>query len=199
MPRALPAQLPEYAELHCVSNFTFLRGASRPEELAARAAQLGYSALAITDECSLAGMARAHFAAAEHELKLIVGAEFRVADGPRLVLLATDRASYGDLSQLITTARGRSAKGSYRLDWNDLDGGVGGCLALLIPDREPDPESARRIANRFAGRAWIAAELLCGPDDRAQLDRLRELGRAFVPGPVGAQSVHDRRLPAGTV
>ena len=190
MPRALPAQLPEYAELHCVSNFTFLRGASRPEELAARAAQLGYSALAITDECSLAGMARAHFAAKEHKLKLVVGAEFRVTDGPRLVLLATDRATYGDLSQLITTARGRSAKGSYRLDWNDLDGGVGGCLALLIPDREPDPESARRIAEHFAGRAWIAAELLCGPDDRAQLDRLRELGRACGLPLVAAGDVH---------
>ena len=190
MPRALPAQLPEYAELHCVSNFTFLRGASRPEELAARAAQLGYSALAITDECSLAGMARAHFAAKEHKLKLVVGAEFRVTDGPRLVLLATDRATYGDLSQLITTARGRSAKGSYRLDWNDLDGGVGGCLALLSPDREPDPESARRIAEHFAGRAWIAAELLCGPDDRAQLDRLRELGRACGLPLVAAGDVH---------
>ena len=109
---APPAQLPEYAELHCVSNFTFLRGASRPEELAARAAQLNYTALAITDECSLAGAVRAHFAAKEHKLKLIIGAEFRIAGGPRIVLLATDRAAYGDLSQLITTARGRSANGS---------------------------------------------------------------------------------------
>src|SRR5471032_3192093 len=98
----MPLALPAYAELHCVSNFTFLRGASRPEELAARAAQLGYAALAVTDECSLAGVVRAHLAAKEHKLKLIIGAEFRLADGPKLVLLATDREAYGDLSQLIT-------------------------------------------------------------------------------------------------
>ena len=66
--------LPAYAELHCLTNFTFLRGASHPEELAERAAELGYSALAITDECSLAGVVRAHVAAKEHNLKLIIGA-----------------------------------------------------------------------------------------------------------------------------
>src|SRR6185436_7836001 len=151
----MSSALPAYAELHCVSNFTFLRGASRPEELAARAAQLGYAALAITDECSLAGIVRAHVAARECNLKLIVGAEFRIAGGPRLVLLAPGLAAYGDLSQLITTARGRSAKGSYRLDWSDLDRGAGGCLALLVPDRVPDAAAARRLADRFAGRAWI--------------------------------------------
>jgi len=186
----MPLALPAYAELHCVSNFTFLRGASRPEELVGRAAHLGYSALAITDECSLAGMARAHFAAKEHKLKLIIGAEFRLADNSKLVLLATGREAYGDLSQLITAARGRGAKGSYHLDWNDLDGGAGGCLALLVPDREPDPEAARRIADRFAGRAWIAAELLCGFDDRAQLERLRELSLACGLPLVAAGDVH---------
>jgi error-prone DNA polymerase len=66
---------PSYAELHCLTNFTFLRGASHPEELVERAARLGYSALAITDECSLAGVVRAHAAAKAHGLKLIVGAE----------------------------------------------------------------------------------------------------------------------------
>ena len=186
----MPCALPAYAELHCVSNFTFLRGASRPEELAARAAQLGYAALAITDECSLAGVVRAHVAARECNLKLIVGAEFRLAGGPRLVLLATGLAAYGDLSQLITTARGRSAKGDYRLDWSDLDGGAGGCLALLVPDRVPDAATARRVADRFAGRAWIAAELLRGPDDRAWLDRLRELGVACGLPLVAAGDVH---------
>src|SRR5574341_631630 len=107
--------LPAYAELHCVSNFSFLRGASHPEELVARAQELGYAALAITDECSLAGIVRAHVAAKEHQLKLIAGAEFRLADGPRLVLLATDRESYGDLAALITRGRRAAEKGSYRL------------------------------------------------------------------------------------
>ena len=95
--------LPAYAELHCLSNFTFLRGASHPEELVKRAAELGYSALAITDECSFAGAVRAHMAAKECGLPLIVGTELRLDDGPRLVLLATSRDGYGNLSGLITT------------------------------------------------------------------------------------------------
>lgn len=78
----MPASLPAFAELHCLSNFTFLRGASHAEELVARAAKLGYAALAITDECSLAGIVRAHEAAKEHGLKLIVGTEITLDDGP---------------------------------------------------------------------------------------------------------------------
>src|SRR5258707_10559488 len=86
------AYLPDYAELHCLSNFSFLRGASHPEELIERAAALGYQALALTDECSLAGVVRAHGAAKEHGLKLIVGTEIAV-EKEKLVLLATDRRS----------------------------------------------------------------------------------------------------------
>ncbi len=182
--------LPAYAELHCVTNFTFLRGASHPEELAARAAKLGYAALAVTDECSLAGVVRAYVAAKEHGIKLIVGAEFRIADGPKLVLLATDREAYGNLSQLITAARRRSRKGSYRIGWDDLDTGVPGCLVLLVPDEQPGLEDAQRVAHSFAGRAWIAAELLCGPDDRARLDALLDLGRAAKLPLAAAGDVH---------
>ena len=85
---ALPAGLPHYAELHCLSNFSFLRAASHAEELVERAKAQGYTALAITDECSLAGVVRAHVAAREADFPLIIGSEFRLADGPRLVLLA---------------------------------------------------------------------------------------------------------------
>ena len=184
------SSLPAYAELHCLTNFSFLRGASHPEELAARAAKLGYAALAITDECSLAGVVRAHVAAKEHGIKLIVGAEFRIADGPKLVLLATDREAYGNLSQLITAARRRSRKGSYRIGWDDLDTGVPGCLVLLAPDEQPGLEDAQRIAHSFAGRAWIAAELLSGPDDRARLDALLDLGRASGLPLAAAGDVH---------
>src|SRR5688500_19338451 len=109
-----------YAELHCVTNFSFLRGASHPEELVERAAELGYAALAITDECSVAGVVRAHVAAREHALPLIVGSEFRLEDGLQLVLLATSRAGYGQLCQLITRARRAASKGSYRLTRDDL-------------------------------------------------------------------------------
>ena len=83
--------LPSYAELHCLSNFSFLRGASHPEELVERACVLGYSALALTDECSVAGVVRAHLAAKACGLALIVGTEIRLSDGPDLVLLAGDR------------------------------------------------------------------------------------------------------------
>jgi error-prone DNA polymerase len=182
--------LPTYAELHCLTNFSFLRGASHPEELAARAAKLGYTALAVTDECSLAGVVRAHVAAKEHGIKLIIGAEFRLAGGPKLVLLATDREAYGNLSQLITAARRRSQKGSYRIAWDDLDTGVPGCLVLLVPDEQPKPEDAQRLARAFPGRAWIAAELHCGPDDRARLEVLLDLGRAAGLPIAAAGDVH---------
>jgi error-prone DNA polymerase len=160
--------LPEYAELHCLSNFSFLRGASHPEELVERAAALGYSALALTDECSLAGIVRAHVAAKEHKLKLIAGAELRLEDGTRLVLLVTDRRSYGALSVLITTGRRRGRKGTYLLARSDVEASArSGLLALLL---EGD---AHWLAGHFPGRAWVAAELHCGPNDRARLDDLR--------------------------
>ena len=161
-PEAVYSPLPAYAELHCLSNFTFLRGASHPEELVRRAAGLGYSALAVTDECSLAGVVRAHVAAKDVGLPLVIGSEIRLQDGPRLVLLATDREGYGNLSELITRGRRRTKKGSYSLCRDDLDGGLPGCLVLLVPDGKRDVEHARSIAERFAGRAWIAAELLQG-------------------------------------
>ena len=182
--------LPAYAELHCLSNFSFLRGASHPEELIARAHQLGYSALALTDECSFAGVVRAHAAAKECGLPLILGSEIRLADGPQLVLLATEREGYGNLSELITRGRRRGVKGRYVLEAQDLDHGLPGCLALLLPGTVPDVTQARWLAERFAGRAWIAAELLCGPDDRARLAALRELGAACALPLVAAGDVH---------
>jgi len=179
------ACLPEYAELHCLSNFSFLRGASHPGELVERAAALGYAALALTDECSLAGMVRAHVAAREHKLKLIVGAELRLEDGTQLVLLATDRRSYGALSVLITAGRRRGRKGSYWLARADLEAcAASGLLALLLAG------DAHWLAAQFPGRAWIAAELHCGPDDRARLDSLRELARCSGLPLVAAGDVH---------
>src|ERR1700740_2692226 len=106
---------PAYAELHCRSNFSFLTGASHPEELVARAHELGYTALAITDECSLAGVVRAHVEAKKCGLRLLIGSEFRLDDGLRFGLLATDRSRYGNLAALITRGRRRAVKGSYRL------------------------------------------------------------------------------------
>src|SRR5574340_1296490 len=135
--------MPPYAELHCLSNFTFLRGASHAEELVAHAHELGYAALAITDECSLAGVVRAHVAAKEAGMKLVVGSEIQLDDGPRVVLLATNRTGYGNLSAHITRGRRSAAKGDYRLFLDDLSGGLPGCLALLLADPMPAPEHAQ--------------------------------------------------------
>ena len=140
---ALPdhAVLPAYAELHCLSNYSFLRGASSPDDLVRRAAVLSYSGLAITDECSFSGVVRAHVAAKAVGLPLIIGTEIRLTDDTRLVLLATDRDSYGNLSELITKARRRASKGRYILSREDLDAAylkaLPGCLALLIPALPP--------------------------------------------------------------
>ena len=183
-----------YAELHCVSNFSFLRGASHPRELVERAHQLRYTALAITDECSVAGVVRAHEAVkglpSETRLKLIVGTEIVLEDGPRLVLLATDRAGYGHLCALITRGRMREEKGRYRLARDDLSEGLPGCLALLLPGIQPDPDHARFVAGCFPGRAWIAAEFFCGPDDRSRLARLHEIGKHSGLPLVAAGDVH---------
>jgi error-prone DNA polymerase len=169
------AALPGYAELHTISNFTFLRGASHPEELVTRARELGYQALALTDECSLAGAVRAHIAARDHGLHLIIGSELRLVDGPRLVLLATNREGYGNLSELITRARRAATKGTYSLRCDDLSTGVSECLALLIPDTTLDAQMLPWFKRSFTDRAWLAVELLRGPDDRARLRELQQL------------------------
>src|SRR5579863_5321498 len=113
-----------YAELHALTNFSFLRGASQPEEMVRQALHLGYRALAITDECSLAGVVRGHIAAKQCGLPLIIGAEFTCVEGLKLVALATNRASYGALCRLVSRARRATAKGGYRLKRADLETGL---------------------------------------------------------------------------
>ncbi len=164
-----------YAELHCLSNFTFLCGASHSEELVERAHELGYAALAITDECSLAGVVRAHVAAQKCGLKLIVGSEIRFADGPSVVLLATDRTGYGNLSELISKGRRNAIKGSYSLAFSDIQNGLPGCLALLLPDPLPMLAQAQQIAAAFPDSSWLAVELFRAADDRERLSKLTEL------------------------
>jgi len=177
--------LPDYAELHCLSNFSFLRGASHPEELVERAAALGYSALALTDECSFAGVVRAHVAAKEHGLKLIIGSEILLEDQTRLVLLAADRASYGAIAALITTGRRRAKKGSYSLSRKDV-GTLRGTqtLALLVSG------DAVWLKECFADRCWIAAELHCGPNDAQKRKSLEQLSAQSGVPLVAAGDVH---------
>jgi error-prone DNA polymerase len=182
----------EYAELHCLTNFSFLRGASHPEQLVERAAELGYAALAVTDECSVAGVVRAHLAARARQLKLIVGSEFRLEDGLRCVLLATSRAGYGQLCRLITRARRAAPKGEYRLTRGDFatQQGRDDLLALWLPAAQPDPAEAAWLASVFPGRLWIAVELLTTGQDRRRLAALQQLGRELDLPLAAAGDVH---------
>ena len=151
----------EFAELHCISNYSFLRGASHPEELVKRAAELGYRALAITDECSFAGLVKAHMAAREFGIKLIVGAEFHLAEGICLILLAPDRSAYGQLAALITKLRRRSPKGEYRATLDDFNWGIDECLALWAPEVigiQALMDQGKRLQGLWP-QLWIALEL----------------------------------------
>jgi error-prone DNA polymerase len=196
-----PSSLPPYAELHCRSNFSFLTGASHPEELVERAAELGYSALAITDECSLAGVVRAHGEAQAHKLHLIIGSEIRLtlptsgAPHARLVLLAQSRRGYGNLSHWITVARRRAEKGAYLAHPGDVEGkvpnaptlaGLPECLALLVPSAAQSFEEifahAMWLKTWFQDRAAIALELLHRAGDDELVERVvRVAGLVSLP------------------
>ena len=176
----LPA-LPHYAELRCCSNFSFLRGASHPEELVARAHALGYSALALTDECSMAGVVRAHVAAKSHGLKLLVGSQFRVqAEAPfTLVLLAVNAQGYGNLCEFITRLRRSAPKGSYQLDWAHIDSAaLADCLAIAVPGPQATQAQtdalARWLLRHFVGRCWLGVEHRRELDDELRLQQARQ-------------------------
>ena len=159
----MDADTTPFAELHCLSNFSFLRGASHPEELVEQAKQLGYRALAITDECSLAGVVRAHVAAREHGIQLIIGTELRLEDSLKLILLATDRASYGRLSKLITVARRQAEKGDYRLSRAQLAAyHPAGCLAIWLPEATLNSADGEWLQQQFAHDCWLGVGLF-GP------------------------------------
>jgi error-prone DNA polymerase len=174
-----------YAELHCLSAFSFQRGASTALELFERAKALGYRALAITDECSFAGLVRGLEASEATGLPLLCGTEVQLADGPKLVLLVESQRGYERLSALITTARRRAAKGEYALHRADLeaafdaeatgegnDAGVErdiGVLALWVPTLlDDEAEVAAWLRSLFPDRVWLAAQLHRGPDDDMQ-------------------------------
>ena len=184
------ASLPDYAELFCLTNFSFLHGASHAQELVARAIELGYRALAITDECSLAGVVRAHGVAKRANFPLIIGAHFHLthADGRpawSLLALAKNREGYGNLSELITMARTRAAKGRYLLTPDDFAApapefahlkGLPGCVMILLPGYPADADALREqgawMQATFAmeeekERNWIGLNLLLRAQDDA--------------------------------
>ena len=202
-----------YAELHCLSNFSFLRGASHPRELVSTAAELGYAGLALTDECSVAGVVRAHMAAKDLPLKLLFGSELTcdagrdargratqgavAEDGLKVVVLAESRNAYAALCELISRARRAAPKGEYRMARDD----IAECLRahgllLWVPNgsaHDVDAQTGRWLQERFAGRLWLAVELLNAGNDRRRLQEARALGRELAVPLVATGNVHMHR------
>ncbi|HEU0231519.1 MAG TPA: error-prone DNA polymerase [Burkholderiaceae bacterium] len=212
---------PRYAELDCLSNFSFLRGASHPEELIARAAKLGYEALALADDCSLAGVVRAWGEARAHGLKLIMGSRFQLAgdtlgagdstthetDSPQLIVLARNLNGYGNLSEFITLARSASPKGAYAAGLDLLAHppgnqahlrGLPDCLVIFRPRHGTGPKALHQqlesLLPLFKGRLWLGLALHNRHDD-AQHRATLELASRLYPVPlaaIGGVEMHAR-------
>jgi error-prone DNA polymerase len=156
-----------YAELNCLSCYSFLRSASHPHELVERAAGLGYRAIAITDECSLAGIVKAHVAARECGIQLVVGSELILEEGIRLLALVPSRAAYSELSGLISMARRRSPKGEYRVTLRDVIFHLKRCLLIWLPESDSDANHAYglQLSRLCQGRLWLGVSHLLGNDE----------------------------------
>jgi error-prone DNA polymerase len=186
-----------YAELHCRTNFSFLEGASHPHELVDRAAELGYVALAVTDRESVAGVVRAHVAAKEAGLKLVIGASVSPLDAPPMLLWVVNRAGYGRLARLLTHGRRSAPKGECRLTFEDVARHADGLLAGILLDAATIPELAT-CREAFGDGCYAVAELHRGPLDRLRLKQLRDVARQVGLPLVAANDVHyhvPRRRP----
>jgi error-prone DNA polymerase len=179
-----------YAELHCLSNFSFQRGASSAGELFERARRQGYQALAITDECTLAGIVRAWQAARVQGLPLIIGSEMRIENGPKLVLLVENIEGYQALCRLITQARRRAEKGQYRVLREDFAEPLPGLLVLWLPDPDDAPGEGAWLKGLFGARLWLAVELHCGQNDARRLADLQALAAQLQIRAVASGDVH---------
>jgi error-prone DNA polymerase len=222
LPKPLPPVpgLPGYAELHCLTNFSFQRGASTPEELVERAYQLGYAALAITDECSVAGVVRAHVSLrelpakldihdGEHpeeppiprnpDFRLLFGSEFRF-ERFRLVVIANDTEGWGNLCEFITAARTTELpKGEYRVSWEDSDvASLQHCQVLFVPHRPSGGvidvatlhDDLMAAKSLYDGNLWLAVEMLNELDDDLWFVTLVEAGERAGVPLVAAGDVH---------
>ncbi|MDX5385515.1 MAG: PHP domain-containing protein, partial [Marinobacter sp.] len=192
-----------YAELFCFSNFTFLTGASHPHELAERALELGYRAIAITDTCSVAGIPRAWAALKGSPVKLITGSWFELEDAPpggaapRFILLARNRKGYGQLCQLITTGRRRAGKGQYQLFTQDLEThNLDGCLCLWLPPSKAMADAGQALAcgewlnQVFQQSLRITASRILEAGEEQQLARVRWLAEQLRRPVVATGEVH---------
>ena len=174
-----------YAELQVATNYSFLRGASHPEELVLAAAALGHAAIAITDRNSLAGIVRAHVAAKQAGIPLIVGARLDFADDtPSLLCLPTDRAAYGRLSQLLTRGKRRAMKGECTLLRADLSMFGNGQILVALAPADPDDAGFRTalksLRNEFRKHLYLAVKKNYIGDDDIRIERLARLGVPLV-------------------
>jgi error-prone DNA polymerase len=173
-----------YTELHVTSNFTFLRGASHPEELVDQAAEYGYSAIAITDRNSLAGIVRAHAAAKKKSIRLIPGCRLDLLDGPSLLAYPADKAAYARLSALLTKGNLRTEKGQCHLYKQDVYDHADGMKFILLPPAALNEQfeldaafikAAKEYKSIFGKHLYLAASRYYAGNDQKYLYRLLQL------------------------
>lgn len=189
-----------YAELHCISNYSFLRGASHPEELVQQAYELGYEAIAITDECTYSGLVKAHKTAKACGIKLICGAEFVLTDvidseassACRLILLASNRQAYGQIASLISKLRKRSEKGTYQLSLDDLQVGLSDCLGIWVCEGQSVEQLVAlgaQLKNLIA-RLWVGLGLFHDGQDLSKTANALTLSTTLELPIVAVNDVH---------
>ena len=180
-----------FAELHCISNYSFLRGASHPEELVSRAIELGYAALAITDECSVAGVVKAWKkiqTLKPDNFTLIIGSEFYY-QGDCFVVLATDKTSYSELCRLISVCRQAATKGEYSFKPRDLIQHVRRGLLLWRPTKD-SADYTTDLCQHFKSKLWLLLELLLTDQDDAQQHRIEAIAASYHLPIVASSNVH---------
>ena len=200
-------EMPSYAELHCISNFSFLTGASHPEELVEQAKKLGYHAIAITDECSVAGVVRAHVAAQAADIKLLIGSEFKLEEGTRFVLIAKNRNGYGYMCNLISTARRRASKGEYYLSQKHFKDIEINCIVIWLPNTDLPEESQIKdlawLKHHFKNKVWIGMAQLFLNHEKKQILALERLSQLMMTPLVAIGSAHmhipERRMLRDTI
>ena len=169
----------DYAELAVTTNFSFLRGASHAAELVAQAKGLGLAAIGVADRNTLAGVVRAHLAAREAGLRLLIGARLVTTDGFELICYPTDRDAYGRLSRLLSDGKLRAPKGECHITLDDILAHAEGQVFIAIPPSKPDEafrQRLERLQAPWAGRLYLAARFTFSGRNREQIARLADLG-----------------------
>jgi error-prone DNA polymerase len=189
-----------YAELQVTTNYSFLRGASHPEELFAQAKALGHSALGAVDRNTLAGIVRCHEAARDSGVRLVVGCRIDLSDAPPLLLYPTSRDAYARLCALLSVGKGRGGKSKCILSWSDVVEHGNGLLAMLIPDKTDEDLARwlRRLRGEFGDRSYVALTPRHRPRDALRLEALSRMAAAECVGSVATNDVlyhiEERRL-----